>query len=500
MTIRIIYLLSVFACACLTSSAQDLSDLIFGKGNKNTYIGQYNYNGKRKNGFGIERYKNGAIYIGDFVENEVSGRGMLISQKNGISNVENAVVYVGIWREGKKNGRGICYDMSGRVVFKGKFLNDKPLETSSEDFGNMHFTIKDVGKDLYLGEMLGDVSDGFGLTLQEDGKIVFGTIKNNLRQGIGMVFYSSKTWEVGRWANGRFSAFNNSQTAKAGVESFRASNMEMNKWMRNSLLEAVGNFAQVSTQDVNDPVEKNTLTSDHRNGEANVAHNEAFLQDITSMQKRINYIDSRLEEIGKEQATLAKDRDNAKSNIHSASGTALKPISQSNIAKNATPSRTRQRAKSVSKAQTPYRNQLSNIETQVQKLRDEKTSLIAERNELVKKIDELQGRTEETAISSKNIQSSSDNKGNSDNKLKESQWAKDNIRSYQTRMDVILKELSDRKSKPDFYYDGGESVEDYRKIVKSLQKKAKDLIQDWYQHTGDKNFPTDRSLVYEWNP
>lgn len=247
---RIALIVVVFVSVCLASPAQDLSDILFGKGNKTDYIGQYNYNGKRKNGFGIERYKNGAIYIGDFVEDKVSGRGMLISQKKGIDNVENAVVYVGIWRDGKKNGRGTCYDASGNVVFRGKFVNDKPSEASSENVANMHFVITDIDNSIYLGEMRGNVQDGFGLTLQESGEIVFSTIKNNVRQGIGMVFYSPVIWEVGRWSDGIFSAFNNSQAANADIQSFRASNKEFNKEVRSSLFEAASNFGAALSKGV----------------------------------------------------------------------------------------------------------------------------------------------------------------------------------------------------------------------------------------------------------
>jgi len=228
----------------LTSQAQDLSDIIFGQNNKSDYIGQYNYNGKRKNGFGIERYKNGAIYIGDFVEDKVSGRGMFISQKSGISNVKGATVYVGGWREGKKDGRGVCYDASGKVVFKGKFVKDKPSESLSSGAENQYFVIKDIGKNVYLGEMKGGIQDGFGLTLQENGKMVFGMMKNNVHQGISMVFYTPSAWEVGRWTDGKFTAFKNSQAANADIALFQKLNKESHQMARDYLFQAAGSFAQ----------------------------------------------------------------------------------------------------------------------------------------------------------------------------------------------------------------------------------------------------------------
>lgn len=244
MASRLFTIIALFLSTCATANAQEISDILFGQDNKEDYMGQYNYNGKRKNGFGIERYKNGTVYIGDFVENEISGRGMLISLKKEISNVDGAFVYVGSWREGKKSGRGVCYDASGNVVYSGKFVNDKPSESSSSDSKNRFFVIKNIDNNLYLGEMSGNIQDGFGLTLKDSGEIVYGSMKNGVRQGIGMVFYSPEVWEVGRWSDGKFSAFKNSQTANADIASFRASNKEQNRIMREQLFNAAENFAQ----------------------------------------------------------------------------------------------------------------------------------------------------------------------------------------------------------------------------------------------------------------
>lgn len=69
-------------------------------------------------------------------------------------------------------------------------------------------------------------------------------MKDGVRQGIGMIFYAPDVWEVGRWSEGKFSAFKNSQTANADIASFRASNKEQNRIMREQLFAAAENFAQ----------------------------------------------------------------------------------------------------------------------------------------------------------------------------------------------------------------------------------------------------------------
>lgn len=246
------YLLSVsflflFSFLCVPAVAQDISAILFGKDSKTDYIGQYNYNGKRKNGFGIERLKNGAVYVGDFSEDKISGRGMLIAPEKGIPNVEGATVYVGKWYNGKKEGKGCCYNSTGVLLYEGDFENDKPvmpLEGSSTP-SSRRFCISELGQDLYLGEMDNDIPDGFGLTVEEDGKIVYGMMKDGIRQGIGMICYDADMWEVGKWTEGNFKSFNNSRISQAKLEAFKRDNREYRKEMRGMLLETTFNLAQV---------------------------------------------------------------------------------------------------------------------------------------------------------------------------------------------------------------------------------------------------------------
>lgn len=211
-------------------------------------MGQYNYNGKRKNGFGIERYRNGAVYVGDFSEDAVSGRGMMIMHGKDIPNVAGAMVYVGNWRDGKKSGKGACYDLHGNLVYEGKFANDKPTESIGGVVSGAakHFTIQEMGENLYLGEMTGDSPDGFGLMLQDDGSIVYGAMRNGVRQGIGMTFYTPELWEVGQWTDGDYRPFNNSQLAEASLQAFKAASKEWKREMRGELLGAAENFAQAA--------------------------------------------------------------------------------------------------------------------------------------------------------------------------------------------------------------------------------------------------------------
>lgn len=229
------------------SFAQNIADVLFGKECKKDYIGQYNYNGKRKNGFGIERYRNGSVYIGDFSENEISGRGMLILNGGKIPHVNQAVVYVGNWLKGKKNGRGTCYDSNGNVVYDGKFQNDKPSAPNTASTPK-RFAMLSFENNLYLGEVVDGIPEGFGLTVKEDGSIVYGTMKQGQWQGVCMTYYSAELWEVGQWKDGVYNAFHNSQIAEADLVSFRIALKESNKEIRKNLLEAAGYFAQAAAK------------------------------------------------------------------------------------------------------------------------------------------------------------------------------------------------------------------------------------------------------------
>lgn len=226
-------------------SAQELGDLLFGIGNSKTYIGQYNYKGNRKNGFGIERYKNGALFLGDFSENKISGKGMFISQKKGISNVENAIVYVGNWVNGRKEGKGRCYDTFGTLIYEGKFISDKPIESfiPSESLSSHYFKMFETKEGLYLGEIVNDIPNGLGIVLSDENSISFGNLRDGIYDGIGIKIYNTGNWEVGKWIDGVWRAFEDSESARRNIEQNRNANKIARKEMWSNFWGAAENFA-----------------------------------------------------------------------------------------------------------------------------------------------------------------------------------------------------------------------------------------------------------------
>lgn len=101
-------------------------------------------------------------------------------------------------------------------------------------------------QELYWGEAFDGVANGMGLKLKDDGSVVFGKYKDGAPTSIGMIFYSPEMWEVGRWSDGIFVAFNNSQLAKEKIEQFRLQLKDDNKQMWKELAEAGKYFAQAA--------------------------------------------------------------------------------------------------------------------------------------------------------------------------------------------------------------------------------------------------------------
>ena len=237
----ILLCLTLIASLC-GAQAQDLGDILFGT-EKSGYKGQYDFKGKRKNGYGMERYKNGNIYVGDFNKDDISGRGMLLAFEKGISQVEGAVVYIGNWMNGKKEGRGTCYDRQGNIVFHGNFEKDKPAAPSGTPSTKLFRTVE-MDDELYVGETEDEMPHGYGLKLTTEGAILFGTFRDGSPRGVCMTLYAGDVWEVGRYSNGTYSAFNNSTAAKNREEEYRFTSKQQRAQNRASIFEATKEFVQ----------------------------------------------------------------------------------------------------------------------------------------------------------------------------------------------------------------------------------------------------------------
>ncbi|MFK7771181.1 MAG: hypothetical protein AB8F94_03540 [Saprospiraceae bacterium] len=81
------------------------------RANKGTYVGELltgDYHGK-----GIINLKNGSSYNGDFEDGERHGQGIMM--------LPDGSKYVGDWEGGEKHGKGKAYDVTGKLIYEGKF-------------------------------------------------------------------------------------------------------------------------------------------------------------------------------------------------------------------------------------------------------------------------------------------------------------------------------------------------------------------------------------------
>ena len=187
-----------------------------------SYEGEWK-NGKR-DGLGILIKKEIAKFIGEFVEDKISGFGELID--------ENGDKYIGYWKESKANGLGI-YSRKGIISYKGYWVDDKQNGFGTEKWPNLEYIgeylngnkegygvlnirdgiyegeIKDgnmngIGclifkdKRKYLGEFINNKIDGYGILTWPDGKVFVGSFRDDLEDGFG-VFYTSKKIYIGVW-------------------------------------------------------------------------------------------------------------------------------------------------------------------------------------------------------------------------------------------------------------------------------------------------------------
>ena len=218
----------------LSSHSQELSDIIFGKQAKTDYIGQYKDNHKKKNGMGIQRLRKGSIYIGDFSDGKMSGKGMLFAGADELPNIPGTMVYVGHLVNGKKERSGICYAANGDILYKGRFMDDKPIDTYPQQSPDelSYFTMMEWGEDIYWGEVTQSTPHGAALVMNEDGSMWYGSFDHGNRNGICITIYGEDSWEVGNWNGGKYTAFNSSELVASRRQEFVNARKELRSELR----------------------------------------------------------------------------------------------------------------------------------------------------------------------------------------------------------------------------------------------------------------------------
>ena len=149
-----------------------------------------NYENNIKNGYFIQKWNNGKICEGYYINNEMSGwghldnleidirgyfhKGILEGYGEVYNKVEN-IKYKGYWKNGILDGIGIQFDEN--CLYEGEFINSKINGIGSQIY------VKESEK--YEGEWKNGVYEGFGIYYYSSGIKYIGHFKNNCKEGIG---------------------------------------------------------------------------------------------------------------------------------------------------------------------------------------------------------------------------------------------------------------------------------------------------------------------------
>lgn len=234
--------------ANLNAQEFDLTTMIFQR-NDLEYMGQLDWKQKNKNGTGI--YKDGQnVYFGDFFDNKKSGYGMLVAGKKGkIKNLKDCMVYIGSWMDGKKQGKGICYDFNGKVIYQGKFENDKPTGVyPSQNSSSSKFSLISLEGGAYIGELTDGIPNGYGLFIANDGELSFGKVKDGLRYGTSLLLSDPYTWKIVKWDGDSYTEISNSDAHTAHLQTFKDANDKFWADIRSELKDVAIGLSGVATQ------------------------------------------------------------------------------------------------------------------------------------------------------------------------------------------------------------------------------------------------------------
>ena len=171
----------------------------------------------KKNGKGIEYYKNGKIkFDGEYIlDNRWNGimydynGNMIFKMKNGEGNgkeynFKGNLIYEGEYLNLKKNGKGKEYYKNGKIKFEGEYILDNKWTGNMYDpDGNFTFKMIDGegngkeydndGKLRYDGEYLNGIKNGKGREFKYNKLIFEGEYLNGERNGKGKEYYDLKT-------------------------------------------------------------------------------------------------------------------------------------------------------------------------------------------------------------------------------------------------------------------------------------------------------------------
>jgi hypothetical protein len=195
--------------------------------NGDIYIGEIMNN--EKNGYGILTYANGDVYEGEFINNERNGHGKHTLSGN---------IYIGEYRNDKRNGyfKSIFdgdiyegeyidnvrnefgkYTFDNGDIYEGKIVDNKfkygkytyvngdiyegeYIDNVRNGYGKFTF----VNGDIYIGEYRDDKKNGYGKYTFANGDIYEGEYREDEQNGYGKFTYANGNFYLGKFKNGNY--------------------------------------------------------------------------------------------------------------------------------------------------------------------------------------------------------------------------------------------------------------------------------------------------------
>ena len=136
------------------------------------------------NGKGIFKSKDNSIYVGDFVDSMRNGKGELTTDK---------LHYIGEFKNNEISGKGVIDFLNEGHRYEGNFENNEI---------NGKGVYKWKNGDVYEGELKNGKMDGYGKLTYADGKIYEGEYINGIKQGRGKLIYPNNKIYEGLFVNG----------------------------------------------------------------------------------------------------------------------------------------------------------------------------------------------------------------------------------------------------------------------------------------------------------
>ena len=261
------------------------------------------------------------------------------------------------------------------------------------------------------------------------------------------------------------------------------------------LLSSVGSLSKSSTsqslkalgESIKSVAEPNETVSETEEQSTSNAETSIVTTDVSQLQAQINAIDQNLEQISNRQVQLARERLKVNEQVRSAGVLGAKTSTGSNLTRNFSASKTRQRAQQRANAQVSTRNRQSSIDTQLNQLKDQKAALLSKKAQLNKQIKQL--------TDASNYDSGSQSSSSAKSPEQKKPVNLSIYHSSQQQLNSIGRQLSELHTK---YQDRTQvfSSSD-RSRVKSLQTEAKQVRKNCLEQTGQ-TLPA--NSLENWNP